>query len=127
MTLQEKIRKLRKQKGWSQAVLAKKADVTTGHINRLENGHFQPSVELLKKIAQQLDVTADYLLNEDEGDYLAPVKVEDKTLAEKIRLIETLEPEERNALIKIIDALLTKKKVVDLVVKETQTQLPAGS
>ena len=69
MTLQEKIRKLRKQKGWSQAVLAKKADVTTGHINRLENGHFLEQEETspfltYKELKRLLEISV--LCNETE-------------------------------------------------------------
>jgi transcriptional regulator with XRE-family HTH domain len=118
MKLHEKIKRLRKEHGMSQAKLAELTGVHKAHFSRLERGVYQPSIELLKKIAQALDVTADYLLN-DEVDEISPVRVEDKSLLERIKLIETLEAEERNALIKIIDALLTKKKVVDLVMKET--------
>jgi len=118
MTLQEKIKKYRKHKSWSQAELAVRVGVTTGHISRLENGHFLPSIDLLKALAQALEVTADYLLNEEEGDFLTPVKVEDKSLIERVKLINSLDSEERSALMKIIDALLTKKKMVDLALQE---------
>lgn len=118
MKLHEKIKRLRKEHGMSQAKLAELTGVHKAHFSRLERGVYQPSIELLKKIAQALDVTADYLLN-DEVDEISPVRVEDKSLLERVKLIETLETEEKNALLKIIDALLTKKKVVDLVMKET--------
>lgn len=118
MKLHEKIKRLRKEHGMSQAKLAELTGVHKAHFSRLERGVYQPSIELLKKIAQALDVTADYLLN-DEIDEISPVRVEDKSLLERIKLIETLETDEKNALMKIIDALLTKKKVVDLVMKES--------
>jgi len=118
VTLPEKIKKLRKQRGWSQAELGRQVGIHSGHISRLETGRYQPSVDLLKKLAQTLDVSTDYLLNEGEGD-LSPVRVEDKPMAERLRLISALDEEERAALMTLIDALLTKKKVVDLVVKET--------
>lgn len=65
-------------------------------------------------------LSADYLLNEEDGDFFAAVKVEDKSLVERIRLIDSLDPEERGALLKIINALLIKKKVVDLVIQEAR-------
>jgi len=114
MTLQEKIKKLRKQHKLSQAELAEKIGSHTGHISRLENGRYQPSIELLKKMAQALEVTTDYLLDESD-DNLTTVNIQDKNLAERIRMLDSLEQDERDALLKIIDALLTKKKVVDLV------------
>jgi hypothetical protein len=62
----------------------------------------------------------DYLMDE-ESDNLTPIQIEDKNLMEKVRLIDKLDPEERNAIVKIIDSLLTKKKVIDLVAKEIRT------
>jgi transcriptional regulator with XRE-family HTH domain len=118
MKLHEKIKRLRKEHGMSQARLAELTGVHKAHFSRLERGVYQPSVDLLRKIAQALNVTADYLLN-DEVDEITPVKVEDKSLLEKVKLIDTLDPEEKGALLKIIDALLTKKKVIDLVMKES--------
>lgn len=117
MKLPGKIKRLRKAKGLSQKEVAAMAGVHAAHFSRLETGKYQPSIEILRKIAQALDVTTDYLLNEEADDF-SPIKVEDKTLAERIKLIDTLEVDEKNALLKIIDAMLTKKKVIDLVMKE---------
>ena len=118
MKLNEKIKRFRKEKGMSQAEMADMTGVHKAHFSRIERGKVQPSIELLKRIAKALDVTTDYLLNEEVDDF-TPVRVQDKTLVEKVKLIDTLDTEEKNALLKIIDALLTKKKVVDLVMKET--------
>lgn len=120
MKLQNKLKALRKERGWSQAKLAEKVGVHAVHISKLERGHYQPSIDLLKKMAQVFEVTTDYLLN-DEEDNFSPVMVGDKSLAERIRLIDSLDTDERYALLKIIDALLTKKKFVDLVTKETRS------
>ncbi len=119
MTLREKIKLHRKQRGWSQAELSERIGVNTVHVSHLETGRYQPSVELLKKLAQTFEVTADYLLNEEEGDF-SPVTSANKSFAERLRLIESLEQDERDALCKLIDALLTKKKVFDMVARETQ-------
>jgi len=118
MTLQEKIRKLREDRDLSQAELAQHVEVSTGHISRLENGRYQPSVELLRKLAAEFEVTTDFLLNEEEGEF-RPVSLEDQPLAQRIELLERLDPEEKAAVIKIIDGLLTKKKFVDLVAQES--------
>jgi len=118
MKLHEKIKRLRKEHGMSQAKLAEFTGVHKAHFSRLERGVYQPSIDLLRKIAQALDVTTDYLLN-DDVDEISPVRVEDKSLLERVKLIETLDLEEKNAVLKIIDALLTKKKFVDLVMRES--------
>lgn len=76
------------------------------------------------QLARTFEVTADYLLDDEQGD-MTPVTVADRSLAERVRLIAALDPEERDALLKIIDALLTKKKVVDLVTGQ-MAALPTG-
>jgi transcriptional regulator with XRE-family HTH domain len=119
MELAEKIRHLRKQRAWSQAELGEKVGIHSGHVSRLETGRYQPSSELLKKLAQALEVSTDYLLNPQEGE-LSAVTAGDKSLIERVRLIESLDPEERAAVFKIIDGLLTKKKFVDLAVREAR-------
>ncbi|MBI4751913.1 MAG: helix-turn-helix transcriptional regulator [Acidobacteria bacterium] len=119
MTLPEKIKHHRKLRGWAQAELAKRLGVHTNHVCRLEGGRFQPSIELLKKLTQEFEVSADYLLN-DQEEQMAPLQAEDQAVAERVRLINTLEPRERDSLLNILDALLTKKKVFDMVARETQ-------
>ncbi len=123
MTLQEKIRKLRAEHRWAQGELGKRLGVSTGHISRLENGRYQPSIDLLRKLASEFEVTTDFLLNEEEGEF-RPVRLEDQPLAQRMELLERLDPEEKAAVIKIIDGLLTKKKFVDLVTQESATAAP---
>lgn len=53
-----------------------------------------------------------------EGKVPKEVKVEDKTVAEKLRLIEQLEEEDRQALYRIIDTMLTKSKFKDFFQKK---------
>ncbi|NIG55382.1 transcriptional regulator [Chitinophaga sp. Cy-1792] len=52
-----------------------------------------------------------------EGKVPTEVKVEDKTVAEKPRLIEQLEEEDKQALYRIIDTMLTKSKFKDFFQK----------
>ncbi len=49
---------------------------------------------------------------------LKKVTVEDKDLAQRIKLIESLEPEDRHALFRVIDSMLTKQKILRLVSQE---------
>jgi len=47
--------RLRIEKGLSQKELAEKIGIKQSAISRLENGDYNPSVELLSKIAEALD------------------------------------------------------------------------
>jgi hypothetical protein len=48
-----------------------------------------------------------------EGKVPKEVKIEDKTTNEKLRLIEQLEEEDKQAVYRIIDGMLTKSKFKD--------------
>jgi transcriptional regulator with XRE-family HTH domain len=52
-----RIRVLRTEKGWTQAMLADHAELTREHLSELENGHKEIGVRALEKIAQALEVS----------------------------------------------------------------------
>ena len=60
--LGKRIIKLRQQKGWSQAELARNCDKEKQSIERLENGKINPSAYYLKEIANGLGVELSELL-----------------------------------------------------------------
>ena len=49
--MNNRIRVLRAEKGWSQAELAEKVGVSRNSINAVENGKFEPSLPLAFRIA----------------------------------------------------------------------------
>jgi len=114
MKFHEKLVKMRKERGWAQAGLAERVGVHIAHLSRLENDKSQPSVEMLRKIAKAFGVTMDYLMN-DEVEELAPVSVKDKSLSEHMELLEQLDENDRKTVINVIDSILTKKKMLDLL------------
>ena len=65
MTLGEKIKKLRTEKGISQEELGRLMDVHYTHVSRYERNQSTPSMEALKKLARVFKVSADYLLFDD--------------------------------------------------------------
>ena len=50
-----RIRVLRTERGWTQAMLADHAELTREHLSELENGHKEIGVRALEKIAQALN------------------------------------------------------------------------
>jgi transcriptional regulator with XRE-family HTH domain len=58
----ERIKKLRKSKGLSQSELARTIGVNQTQYNRYETGKTKVPVDVLLRIAQELDTTVDYLL-----------------------------------------------------------------
>ncbi len=65
-----RLKKSREIRGLSQASLAKKADVPPSAISHFEAGERKPSFETLRRLAEALEVTIDFLLgriDETEG------------------------------------------------------------
>jgi transcriptional regulator with XRE-family HTH domain len=105
-----KIKKLRKQRKLSQEDVAAKAGINPTHLSRLENDRYQPSIDVVKKLAEMFEVSVDYLLSDDDGE-AGEVQIRNKPLAERIRLIDSLDDADQQALIQVIDSMLTKQRM----------------
>ena len=60
-----RIAKARRDRGYSQAVLAEKANISISHLSNIERGRKSLSAEVLLKIAEALQVSADSVLFTD--------------------------------------------------------------
>jgi transcriptional regulator with XRE-family HTH domain len=110
MALGEKIKQLRKEKGFSQSVLEKRSGVNAKLLSKYENGRIMPTADTLRKIAEGLEISADYLLfNNVPKNGLSPLK--DLELFEKFKEVELMDPENRTMIKSLIDAVLIKTKV----------------
>ncbi len=61
---------------------------------------------------ENISVSADNLLNDSENSVM---ELENHELNEQLMLINQLDDDEKNALIKIINSMLTKKRMKDLL------------
>ena len=74
MNLSEKLIALRKKKSWSQEEFAEKMEISRQAISRWENGTALPDAQNILRISKLFNVTADYLLNDDdEGETDIPL------------------------------------------------------
>jgi len=67
----KRLKKIREEKKLSQAELAQKADLQTAAVSHFETGQRKPSFDNLKRLADALNVSVDYLLGreiKDSGD-----------------------------------------------------------
>ena len=117
MKFNDKIKALRKAAAMSQQDLADKLFIHVTHLSKMENGHLTPSIDIVQRLMKVFTVSADQLLNEDEKTV---VDIQNHELNEQIALISQLEEDERNALIKIINSMLTKKRMKDLLDGKTK-------
>nr|WP_303740709.1 helix-turn-helix transcriptional regulator [Lutispora saccharofermentans] len=63
-----RIKEAREKTGITQKELSVKLNITREYLSALENGHYNPSIALLKKIAQELNtsLTALFIENQDK-------------------------------------------------------------
>ena len=110
MKVGEKIKQIRKDKGLQQKAVALEVGLDQSNYNKVENGGREPSLEVLQKLSAILGVSIDELLSPEDNKKPSLVTVEDKTISEKIRLMEQLEEEDKNVLYRMLDTMLTKQK-----------------
>lgn len=107
-----RLRKLRQEKGLSQADLARLAKIHPMQVGKYERGEGFPAVESLLGLSRAFGVTIDFLLTgqdepqRTEGAFRFPL------LLEKVRqLDEELERGDVQAIVEFLDAYLAKKKI----------------
>jgi len=55
--MENNLKSLRAEKGWSQAVLGDQLDISRQSVNAIETGRYDPSLPLAFKIARLFDLT----------------------------------------------------------------------
>ena len=111
MNLGDNIRKIREAKNLTQKQVALSCKMDPGQYSRIEHNKTDPTLSTLVKIAKALGITLAELFSAD--DLLKDVNSIDKSLMEKISLIEQLDKKEKAAFFTMLDALVAKKKLKD--------------
>lgn len=62
MTFPERLKMLRDDKGFTQQQLAEVLNITVSSVSHYENGSRQPSIEILIRLADVMNVSVDYLV-----------------------------------------------------------------
>lgn len=107
-TISENIKRLRKLKELSQKQVSMDIGIPQGQYSLVENGKVMPTIPTLEKIADVFEVSiAEFFTNNSEEDAV------NLPLLEKIKIIDTLDADEKEALLKLIDMAVSKKKLKD--------------
>ncbi|NFQ83940.1 helix-turn-helix transcriptional regulator [Clostridium sporogenes] len=102
MSIGENIKKTRKKQGLTQKSLAEKANISRSYLADVENNRYNPSIDVLNKIAKSLGITAQQLLkdNIDEKDDIDKMEEDLQILFNKIQKIS---PKDRKKLLQLIE------------------------
>jgi transcriptional regulator with XRE-family HTH domain len=110
----ERLKELRRHKNLSQTELGKLVGIHYNHIGRYERGNSMPSTDALKRLAEALGITADFLLY-GEINEAAKAKMDDKELLQLFKEVEKLPEEDKNVARKVLEAILAKRKIQDII------------
>lgn len=103
MLFGERLLSVRKKKKISQEELAKKLGIHAPVIGRYERNEVKPSIEVAANLANALGVSLDYLVGVTDLEL-------DNDIVEKIIAIQQLNDNDKNHILKTIDALLRDAK-----------------
>jgi transcriptional regulator with XRE-family HTH domain len=101
MNVGEKIREVREAKGLSQKEVALILVMNPSQYSKIENGKVDPQFSTIEKIANALGVDIADIFNSNK--VITDIDSFDKTLVEKIQLIEQLEENQKKSIFSIID------------------------
>lgn len=117
MDIGTNIKRIREAKNLSQKEVIAAINMGAAQYSRIEGGKTEPSVSTLERIAKALGVQLTELFAAEE---LLDVNSQDKTLMERVRLVDSLSEEEQQALFTMLDAFVGKKKLKDTLASVLQ-------
>jgi transcriptional regulator with XRE-family HTH domain len=82
----DRLRELREKRGWSQRELGRRCGIGDSQINKYELGAIDPSAKYLGIMADQLEVSADYLLGRTNDPHF--IVTEDSLAGEERAILE---------------------------------------
>ena len=109
MKIGDNIKKAREAKGWSQKEVALSLKMDQSQYSKIENNKTDPHLSTIEKIAEALGVSIEELFTAEK--VFKDVDCFDKSLVEKIQLIEQLDDTEKKSVFSIIDGLVTKQRL----------------
>ena len=108
INLGEKIKKMREERELSQKDVADSVAIDRGQYSRIETGKVEPMISTLEKIAQAFDVE---LITFFETAPSITVDSFDKTLVERVKIIDELESQQKNHIYAIIDMAVANNRL----------------
>jgi len=98
----KKLREAREAKGISQSALAKLLNTNHSIIGKYERDEVKPTVDVVRRLADNLDTTVGFLLGESEDMNL----LKDPSMLKRLNEINELPSKEKEALLLNVDAFL---------------------
>ena len=109
-TFGKKLRECRESKKLSQNELAKLIEAHHSIIGKYERDEVKPSIDVVKKIANILETTVGYLLDESQDKNI----FKDPTMLNRLNEISALNDYDREHILYAIDGLIKSVKIKNI-------------
>ena len=107
VTFGKRLREAREAKSLSQQDLAKMIGSVHTVIGRYERDEMKPSIDVVKKLADELGTTVGYLIGEaKEAQFL-----KDPAMLKRFQEIDQLDDNEKQCIYSLLDAFLAKSRL----------------
>jgi transcriptional regulator with XRE-family HTH domain len=103
-----RLKEFRNQRRWTQKEVAARIGLKLSQFNKYEAGMHMPPADKLLQLAEMFGTTTDYLLTGAVSD-LRPIS--NVRLMERFQALAQCQPEEQEAVIRLIDAVIVKNRV----------------
>lgn len=115
-----RLKEARTARGYTQVRLSQMCGLPSNATAKYETEVIIPSIETLKKLAEALEVSADYFVF-DQAKMEGVPKIADPALYERYFVLESLTEHEREAALFLLDSLVARHRV-----QEIKTDLVQG-
>ena len=109
-SLGKRIQELRKKQGLSQTELAQKIGISYPQMSRYEVKNVQPPADVLKRLADVLNTTVDYLVNGDV-DEKAKASLNDAKLLGLFKSVEQMSDDDKTVITRLISAFIFEREM----------------
>lgn len=106
----QRLRALRIHQNLQQKELAARVGIHVLHYGRYERGLSQPSASVLRRLAEALGVSGDYLLT-GHNEKAAQANIEDLELLQLFQEVQAFPSDEKVMVKKILEAFVVKRKL----------------
>jgi transcriptional regulator with XRE-family HTH domain len=111
MEFPQRLASLRKQKGLTQQALADKVDVHLTQIQRYENGSVQPTLDVIRRLAVALSVSADVLIFDAEE------RGPDEDLRLQFEAVSRMSAAEKRIVKALLDGMILKHEAQRVIAR----------
>jgi transcriptional regulator with XRE-family HTH domain len=112
MNIGDRIRKLRRERNWTQDELGKRVGIVGHNVARYESGRTAPRKPMLERFAQAFETTVDELISESRPPEAFQA---DPEFLQIFREIVTLEEPDLTALKRILKLLVKQNRIQHVI------------